>query len=169
MAVGAEKGSLKFAGESAYGHLIPDDGKGTMDHGTSVNVTTIDDVVTSLALDRVDFIKIDVEGFEEDVLRGGRKTEKKFTPLYFAEFNSFCISAYAQKNPIDLARYILEHFESVFLVHGDGRLEKKTEPVDLLHENIVHSGSVSNLLMTNSSERLKLKSSVEVTELSSPT
>jgi hypothetical protein len=50
-----------------------------------VQSLTIDD----LQLDRVDFIKIDVEGFEARVLKGASETIKKMLPvIYFEEMNA---------------------------------------------------------------------------------
>jgi FkbM family methyltransferase len=50
-------------------------------NGVSVPMISID----SLNLERVDFIKIDVEGMELDVLRGARETLKRCTPILLAE------------------------------------------------------------------------------------
>jgi hypothetical protein len=47
-----------------------------------VPVTTID----SLALPRLDFFKIDVEGMEIDVLQGARETIRKWQPWCWVEF-----------------------------------------------------------------------------------
>lgn len=41
--------------------------------------------IDDLGLTRCDFIKIDVEGMEADVLRGARKTMAKFRPMLFVE------------------------------------------------------------------------------------
>ena len=46
-----------------------------------VDLKTID----SLALERVDFIKLDVEGMEEAVLEGAKITIKKLKPILFIE------------------------------------------------------------------------------------
>jgi hypothetical protein len=47
-----------------------------------VEVNTIDNFVASKKLDRVDFIKIDVEGAEFDTVRGGIEVFKKFQPSF---------------------------------------------------------------------------------------
>jgi FkbM family methyltransferase len=46
-----------------------------------VEVTTIDDFVKENNLPRVDFIKIDTEGYEANILRGAAETIKKFKPV----------------------------------------------------------------------------------------
>jgi FkbM family methyltransferase len=50
----------------------------------SVNTVTID----SLQLSRVDFIKIDVEGHELEVLRGSRETLERYHPILMVEVTS---------------------------------------------------------------------------------
>jgi FkbM family methyltransferase len=155
-AVGAEKGTLGFYGVSAYGHLIQANDNEKMSGEVTVDVVTIDDLVHSHGLERVDFIKIDVEGFEGEVLTGGQKTEERHTPLYYMEFSSYAISTIGELNPLDLARRVLSEFEYVYLVDRDGYLQGPlNDPADLVRTNIVDQGSVSNLLMTNSPKRLE--------------
>ena len=48
-----------------------------------VNIITLDE----LNLNKVDFIKIDAEGFELYVLEGAKKTIEKFKPIIFSEIN----------------------------------------------------------------------------------
>lgn len=48
--------------------------------GASIEVTTIDDFVRENNLQRVDFIKSDIEGAERDMLRGARETLRRFAP-----------------------------------------------------------------------------------------
>lgn len=52
-----------------------------------VNTTTLDTVAAELNLQRVDFIKLDVEGAEEMVFRGGREVLATHRPLLLFEVN----------------------------------------------------------------------------------
>lgn len=45
-----------------------------------VEVTTLDALVTSLTIERVDFIKCDAEGADVDILKGGEETLRRFHP-----------------------------------------------------------------------------------------
>lgn len=47
---------------------------------SGIAVTTIDEFVKAQGLQRVDFIKADIEGAERDMLRGARETLKRFAP-----------------------------------------------------------------------------------------
>jgi FkbM family methyltransferase len=48
--------------------------------GLELPVTTIDAIVSELALDHIDFIKMDIEGAERNALRGGRASIGRFRP-----------------------------------------------------------------------------------------
>jgi hypothetical protein len=45
-----------------------------------VKTMTIDNFVKEEKIDRVDFIKIDTEGFEKEIIKGAEKTIKEFKP-----------------------------------------------------------------------------------------
>ncbi len=63
------------------------DGKGN--NYVNVKVFTLDFVVNKLKINRVDFLKIDVERSEIDLLKGGKKTLKKFHPVIAIETKDF--------------------------------------------------------------------------------
>lgn len=54
---------------------------------TLVSVTTIDDYVTSHSLDQLGFMKIDVEGFEWNVLLGASESIRRFKPTILMEYD----------------------------------------------------------------------------------
>ena len=51
-----------------------------------VTLTTLDAFADSLALERLDMLILDVEGYEERALRGAARTLARFKPLVFVEF-----------------------------------------------------------------------------------
>jgi len=70
--------------------------------GLSVKVTTIDKFVEANKLPRVDFIKMDVEGYESKVLKGAHETIKTFKP-------SLALSAYHRGDDlIKLPKFLLQ-------------------------------------------------------------
>jgi len=62
--------------------------KSSSENLLSVNAIKLDDYVEAFHLNRIDFIKIDVEGFELNVLRGAVKSCHKFKPSLFIEVNN---------------------------------------------------------------------------------
>jgi len=49
-------------------------------HKVRVPLTTIDKIVADLGIQRIDFIKMDIEGSEKPALTGGRETIRRFRP-----------------------------------------------------------------------------------------
>lgn len=79
---------LKQSGSIGFGlsHLGNDknvDGRETVEE--KINLVTLDDFVAQNGLTRLDFIKIDVEGWELRALEGGAKTIEKFHPVLMLE------------------------------------------------------------------------------------
>lgn len=58
-----------------------------------VNVETLNSLYNQKTFTRVDFIKIDTEGFELKVLQGGRELIRKFRPVMFIEFADINLKA----------------------------------------------------------------------------
>lgn len=83
-AAGAANGKTRFwlSGRSAQHSLLPSKGKKVTN---DVNVVTIDKLVMSFNLHNVNYIKIDVEGAEVDVVKGARETMRQFKPILVVE------------------------------------------------------------------------------------
>jgi FkbM family methyltransferase len=69
------------AGLGASGYLLDSNDV----HGVQVRVTTLDTFVADNRIDRIDVIKVDVEGHEERVLAGARETLAAFHPTLVLE------------------------------------------------------------------------------------
>jgi FkbM family methyltransferase len=65
----------------------------------TVPAISVDDFVAQVGLNRLDFIKIDVEGFELDVLAGCADVLRRFRPTIFVEFNSNTLIRFADVSP----------------------------------------------------------------------
>lgn len=57
-----------------------------------VPARTLDDIIAERDLARIDLIKIDVEGFERDVLLGARTTLARYRPRLIVEWHSACFT-----------------------------------------------------------------------------
>jgi FkbM family methyltransferase len=69
--------------------------------GIAVPLTTIDKLVPELGLDRVDFIKMDIEGAEQNALAGGRETILKWKPRMEMSVN------HLKEDPVKIPQLIL--------------------------------------------------------------
>lgn len=59
---------------------------------TTIKTASIDGIAIDANLERLDFIKIDCEGWEFKILKGAKNSLKKFRPLMLIEMNSFALS-----------------------------------------------------------------------------
>ncbi len=113
VALAAEDGSADFWGpgagapESGDGHLLANAGDSP---GDVVRVQTrrLDSIAAEASIQRLDLIKIDVEGFEWDVLRGGEAALARFRPHIVFEFNEDYISRSACTSEL-LERFFARH------------------------------------------------------------
>jgi FkbM family methyltransferase len=116
----------------------------------SVPLTTVDAFVEAhgLAREKIDFMKLDVEGFEPAVLAGAAGTIEASRCPIFMEFNSWCLLMLHNFSPVAFAAALLGSFsverveESGALVpHGDGTVG------GFLYGNILRNGCVDDILI----------------------
>ena len=79
-AVWEKAGTLAFDGAGLGFHAVDPQRSVSTTTGRLMPVTTIDDTVQALGLERVDFIKMDIEGAERQALRGARRTIARWKP-----------------------------------------------------------------------------------------
>jgi FkbM family methyltransferase len=154
LAAGTGPGTISFH-ESAYGagsSQVDERHMALAETATiGVPVTSVDRLVEEEALSRLDFVKIDVEGFEIDVLRGMENTIRRLRPTVFLEFNSWCMIAFRNLNPREMADVILDQFDHVFWV-GDTqpvRIEGIAGKLSFLHENLVQHQCMTDVIATS--------------------
>jgi FkbM family methyltransferase len=90
-----------------------------------VEMTTLDLTVQELGLDRLDCLKIDVEGFEPLVLRGASQSLRRFRPKVIFEVNS--AGAHRSGRPVSEAWDLLKDMGYCFYRMTEGRLESLEE------------------------------------------
>jgi FkbM family methyltransferase len=77
---GPEKLSHSGSWSAGYGSVDP--------HPTVVPAVRLDDYVREHAIERIDLIKMDIEGAEPFVLEGARESIERFKPTFLMELNS---------------------------------------------------------------------------------
>jgi FkbM family methyltransferase len=88
-----------------------------------MEVTTLDSYVQNNNISKIDFIKLDVDGYELRVLRGGRKTIERDLPPIYIEI-SWLGKLLGDTNE-DLGRLIIELGYRIFEVHGPSIKEQE--------------------------------------------
>lgn len=106
------------------------------------SAATLDDVVHSLKLERVDFIKLDVDGHEPEVLCGAAMTLTRFRPTVLLEWAPYLFGASSPK--LDRAFAVLrEAGYSAQVVGSQARHEIHSDVI----AKLVPTGASVNLLL----------------------
>jgi len=122
-ALGSTEGVLRMQGNPNFlaGSFVADE-YDIQDGGhftEEVPVKTIDKAFQSFGLDRLDFIKIDVEGFEIEVFEGGRQVIGDLKPLTFLEMNHWCLNVFRRMSIPEFRERLLKVFPCVYAIEGD--------------------------------------------------
>ena len=125
----------------------------------TVDGDTIDNVLSSLDIRRVDLMKMDNEGFEAAALRGARRLlSSAHPPVVIIEFADWAESrAGAQCG--DAQRVLLELGYTLKRVHPDGRLEALSGPLQHNSASILalpstpSSSGIASMLATEGDDR----------------
>lgn len=83
----------------------------------SVNVTTIDDFVRENNISKIDFIKIDSEGYEKNILLGAKNTIQRFHPIIVC-------SAYHLKDDKKEIPDLIKSFSERYQFRQDNKAEE---------------------------------------------
>jgi FkbM family methyltransferase len=116
----SEELELTFAPSNRSGGFVSNQTKTGAGHVTErIVVKTLDDVVAREAPDRLDFVKIDVEGFEQSVIRGGREAFARFRPVVVLELNHWCLNALQRICVPDFLDFLRSVFPILLALEGD--------------------------------------------------
>lgn len=78
---------LKRGKDMGYGLANLSGASGASVVSELVPVLSLDEVVETLKIGRLDFIKVDIEGFEHEFIKGAANTIKKFKPTFLMEMD----------------------------------------------------------------------------------
>lgn len=112
--------------------------------GTKVSVKTLDSILLPLNLPRLDWIKVDVEGMESEVLKGARETLKRYHPQIV--FESSIEFEAIRKRPV--RKELFEELESldykILGIGHNGEFIPQTYPHLLANSVALPLGQKSN-------------------------
>jgi hypothetical protein len=111
---------LTYAPSSRAGGFVSDKTSASKGHVVEkINIRRLDDIT----LGHVDFVKIDVEGFEAHVLRGGGNCISVFKPVVTLELNHWCLNAFQRTSVPDFLDFLRAVFPILLAVEGDTYLD----------------------------------------------
>ena len=135
---------MQGAGSSSHVSLTADAGDTSPG---AIPMVTLDDYAATTGLDRLDFIKMDVEGYEPAVLEGGRTTIERFPPPVFMEFNTWCLAFIHGHDAREFAYRLWDAFEVLSVDRsGTERPAGEGSAARFLHDNVVLHGTIEDVL-----------------------
>ena len=109
-----------------------------------VRVEVMDDMVELKNLTRIDFMKIDVEGFEYEVLLGSEQYIKKFLPTMVIEFSPMFYNSVRPEIAQDILYFLYKYDYCIIDVGLNAEIE--TEFTSERCQNLISSNKQTNLL-----------------------
>jgi FkbM family methyltransferase len=142
-ALGSQTGEaqISFSPNNRSGAFVANSTKGAIGHTReTIQIKRLDDAVLMLDLPRIEFIKIDVEGFEKYVIDGGKNTVAQSKPSVVLELNHWCLNAFQRISVPEFFDYLRSQFPILLAVEGDtyADLHNDDESYSVMYHHIIH-------------------------------
>lgn len=117
-------GRKHLEGSSLFEDKVKDED--TFYGNIQVDVTTLDEILSSMNIDKIDILKMDAEGAELKILKGAERTLKNSIQLkMLTEFGMKAILA-SGESPVEFLTFLVDRFKEVRILRngkelGDGR------------------------------------------------
>lgn len=123
----------------------------------SIRISQGDAYIKAASVSKVDFIKIDVEGFEKDVIEGLAETISRDKPVVVLELNHWCLNAFQRITVPDFFDFLRKVFPYVYAVEvNDVRdLHDCNEAYHVMYHHIVGGFKYPNLVGAFHADQLR--------------
>jgi len=125
-----------------------------------IQAYSLEDLLLKHALDRIDFMKIDTEGYDFNIICGNWPKIKALDPWIYFEFGAVGLMAVADVNPKKALSWLFSHFKHVFLISKEEPCRLK--PLEagnifgfLMDHFYIYDG-LNDLLVTNRDDALDI-------------
>jgi FkbM family methyltransferase len=157
--LGSKEGesTITYSPESRSGAFVSNRLKNIgHNHVTEViKIKTIDDMIREQKISKIDVIKMDVEGFEKEVITGARNTLNTFKPVTVLELNHFCLNALQRISVPDFFDFLKSVFPILLAVQGNtfANIYDDSDAYEVLYYNI-NNNRYSNIVAAFQQEQL---------------
>ena len=106
----------------------------------TIDIDRLDDRWSSQG-ENLHLVKLDVEGFEQEVLEGASETIRVHRPTVILELNHWCLNAFRRRTVPDFFDFLRETFPVLRALDHDNRnprdLHDNDQSYEVMHEHIV--------------------------------
>lgn len=137
----SRQSTLSFSPSNRSGGFVSDQitaGAGCVTE--TIEIRQLDNEVKSLTLPTIDLIKIDVEGFEQQVLSGAKEVLATYRPIVVLELNHWCLNAFQRTSIPDFFDYLRSIFPVLLAVDGSNylNLHDSNDSYIVMYHHILH-------------------------------
>lgn len=159
-ALGSNPGvsEITYAESNRSGGFISNKTTITTGHVTEqIEIEKLDNIIHDLNISKLDFMKIDVEGFEKEVIEGARDTINKFQPIIVLELNHWCLNAFQRITIPDFFDYLQSVFPILYAIEGDSYADiyDERDRYIVMYNHIINF-KFSNIVAAFDKDRLNL-------------
>jgi len=151
------RSEITFAPNNRAGGFVSDQTKASEGHITEmIDIRKMDDLFVEFDVaEKLDFIKLDVEGYEKFVIEGAHKLITCNRPVVVLELNHWCLNAFQRITVPDFFDFLRSQFPMVLAVHEDCFLDlhDESQSYTAMYRHIVQ-GQYPNVVCAFDSERL---------------
>jgi len=122
MGLGSKSGesTITFNPENRSGGFVSNLTHISKGHKTEkIVIKTVDEIIETLKLPKIDFIKMDVEGFEGHVIQGAKSSLEKNKPIVLLELNHWCLNAFQRTSIPDFFDLLRSNFPILYALEGN--------------------------------------------------
>lgn len=149
---------LTFAPNNRSGGFVSNQISASEGHQVeSIDIVKGDDFLADNAINHVDFIKIDVEGFERDVIEGLEATVVRDKPTVALELNHWCLNVFQRTSVPDFFDFLRDVFPYLYAVDKSSvrNLRDNNEAYDVMYQHIIGGFKYPNLVGAFDKQRLE--------------
>lgn len=113
-----------------------------------VKVNLLDEVFEDFNFNKLDFIKMDLEGYEVHALEGGLKTLKKFKPTVLLEMNHWCLNVFHRISLPEFQERLRNIFPYIYAIEYPNFLDFtcRNNFYHIAHEHLTTTSKYFNLI-----------------------
>jgi FkbM family methyltransferase len=149
--LGKSEGSfeLTFSPDNRSGGFVSNQISASSGHQVEqIRIVAGDAYLRAADIERVDFIKIDVEGFERNVIEGLAQTIERCKPVVVLELNHWCLNVFQRTSVPDFFDFLRGVFPYLYAIDGsDARnLHDTDDAYHVMYQHIVNNFRYPNLV-----------------------